>query len=369
MNNMRIAVFHELPDGGARRAVNELSGRFKKKHQVDLYLVDVKENQKETVFFNNVFFYKFTSSVWRGHDWKKKLYKDTIELFKLYNLHKNIAGDIEKKKYDLIFVNASRFTQAPFILKFLKSFKVFYCHDPYLRIAYEKILDVPQNLDPLRNFYEKLNRYLRKIIDRRNIEKADLMIANSIYTKDNIRKVYKKNSHVCYLGVDVTFFQPKRIKKDIDILFIGSLEPVDGYSLLEGALKHMSLKPNVKTLLIEKEWISDDIELRNIYRRSKVIVCLAYHEPFGLVPLEAMACEVPVIAVNEGGYKESVKNNTTGFLIPRNPKILAKKLELLLIRENIRSGMGSKGREDVLLNWTWQKSAERILLAFEKHEK
>ena len=54
---MKIAVFHELNQGGARRTVNEFTKRLREKHIVDLYIVDSEKNLEELPFFTNIFFY------------------------------------------------------------------------------------------------------------------------------------------------------------------------------------------------------------------------------------------------------------------------------------------------------------------------
>src|SRR5260221_13512166 len=123
---MRIAVYHELPKGGARRAVNEFSGHLKKFNNiVDLYIVEDINNKSEDIFYTKVNFYKFTQKKWEGKNWKVRLYKDTVEILKLYFLNKKIALDIDKKKYDVVFVSASGFIEAPFIMRFLKTKFVF----------------------------------------------------------------------------------------------------------------------------------------------------------------------------------------------------------------------------------------------------
>src|SRR5947208_961490 len=101
---MKIAIFHELHKGGARRAVNEFAKRLKKNHVVNLYLVDEKVKKEEKTFFNSVFLYKFTPKKWNGGNWKVRLYKDSVELFRLYKLHKQIAQKINEQKYDVVLV-------------------------------------------------------------------------------------------------------------------------------------------------------------------------------------------------------------------------------------------------------------------------
>jgi len=356
---MRIAFYHELHQGGARRAVNELAKELQKKHTVDFYLVDENLNKDEIKEINNYFLYKFHTVNWRGGNWKQKLYKDSLELLRLYNLHKKIAKEINNNKYDLVFVHPSRFTQSPFILRFVTSKKIYYCQEP-LRIVYEEGLGIERNLNILKITYEKLNRLIRKKIDTTNIKSADVVIANSKFTKQNILNAYNIESKVIYLGVDSLVFSPKNTKKDIDILYLGSKDSVDGFDLLEESIKKISFKLNIKIVFSGKNWNITDNALCDMYRRSKTVVCLTYNEPFGLIPLEAMACATPVVAVNEGGYRETVEDGKNGFLVSRNPEELAKKIEWIIKNESRSIKLGRSARDMVSRDWTWKKSADKI---------
>lgn len=361
---MRIAFFHELHAGGARRSVNEFAKHLKKNHQVDLYIVDEKKSREEEKFFHKVYFYQFIPKKWKGNNAKEKLYKDTIELSNLYSLHKKIARDIDEKNYDLVFSDPSKMTQTPFVLRFLKTKKIYYCQEP-LRIVYDKTLAIPKNISFIKYQYEKLNRFIRKTIDKSNIQKADIILANSKYTQANIKKAYGLESTVSLLGVDTHLFKPVKVKKDIDVLFVGSYNEGDGYGLLEQAKQYMKTKAIIKAHSSELQWITKDTGIRNLYCRAKIAVALGYNEPFGLIPLETMACEVPVVAVDEGGYKESVLDGKTGFLIPRDPKILAQKLDYLLQHPTIVKKMGKYARSEMISNWAWVFQAEKL----EKHFK
>lgn len=356
---MKIAIFHELPPGGARIAVNEIAKGLKKKHEVDLYYVDDKKNLSENEYYTHIHFYKFIPKVWEGNNWQVRLYKDTVELYTLFKLHKKIAEEISKKQYDILFVNASRFIESPFILRFPNTKKVFYLHDPHDRALYEKDLMKKEKVDFLRQVYDSSNKFIRKIIDKQNLNGADNFLANSNFTQKMFRKTYGKNSIVSYLGVDTNFFIPKNVEKEFDLLYIGSHEPVDGYSLLEEALMQMKKKPKVRTVFFEDEWLTTS-ELRNLYRKSKIVLALGKNEPFGLIPLEAMACGVPVIAIAEGGYKETVLDDKTGYLIPRNGKELAKKITYLLSYKKIRLDMGKYAQKYIKEKWTWEKCVEQI---------
>ena len=356
---MNIAFFHELHRGGARRSANEFAKYLKRNHEVDLYIVDGKRNDNEKKFYSRIFFYKFIPEKWTGKNWTVRLYKDTVELYNLYKLHQKIAKEIDKKKYELVFLEPSRFTQAPFILRFLKTKKIYYCQEP-LRLVYDSKIAIEKNLNFLKALYERLIRKARKTIDKANIKCADLVIANSKYTRKNIETAYGIKNTVSYMGVDSGIFMPSKVKKDTDILFVGAYQPVDGYDLLKKSLPLMKIKPKVKVLASEKEWITDDKDMRNLYCSSKIIVALAYNEPFGLIPLEAMSCGVPIVAVNEGGYKETVVDGETGCLVPRNPKILARKLDWMLSNGDILEEMGKNARQHIVDKWRWEDQT-RIL--------
>ncbi|MCL5438713.1 MAG: glycosyltransferase [Patescibacteria group bacterium] len=355
---MKIAIFHGLHNGGARRAVNELAKRLKKNNIVDLYIVEDKQNKEEKTFFSNVFFYKFIPKKWSGGNWKVRLYKDTVELYKLYRLHKKIAHDIDSKKYDIAFVHPSKYTQAPFILRFLNTKKVYYCQES-LRIVYEEIFKTQQDANFLKKIYGEIVRAIRKKIDRKNIINANLVLSNSKFTQKNVKSIYGIESKVAFLGVDTDFFVPAKLKKNTDVLYIGSKEKNEGFELLRDAISLMSKKPIVKCHMTDQNWI-DDEELRQLYRGSKLVVCLAQNEPFGLIPLESAACGVPVIVLNSGGYRETVINQETGLFTSRDPKNLAKKITTLLLNKKKLERMGLKARENVVSYWTWDRSVKHI---------
>ena len=91
------------------------------------------------------------------------------------------------------------------------------------------------------------------------------------------------------------------------------------------------------------------------------MISLNRNEPFGLIPLEAMACGIPVVAVNEGGYKESIINGETGYLIDRSFETLKDSVSRLLNNDELRIAMGQNARKHVEKKWTWDKSIERFL--------
>jgi len=352
--NMKIAFFHELtPLSGARKVVEEYGKILGKEHTIDLYYVDDKEDVTISLFFNKIHYFKFARS-------NSRIYRDSISLIKLFFLHKKIAKIIKNEGYDFVFVSPSKFTQAPFILRFIDK-SIYFCQEP-LRIVYDPLFILPKNLNIFKRFYEKINRFNRKVIDKNNINKVKIILANSQFSKDNIKKAYGVNARVCYLGVDADKFKPLKSKKSTDILFIGEKEFIEGFDLLD---KTMSLYKKIPIL----NFVSRDVngvgisekKLISEINKSKIVLTLSKSEPFGLIPIESMACEVPVIAVNEGGFKESVIDGKTGFLIDRKPEDLKKTINLLLVNDKLIAEMGKSGRELVLNKFTWTKSANKFL--------
>jgi len=112
------------------------------------------------------------------------------------------------------------------------------------------------------------------------------------------------------------------------------------------------------------EWVSftgcrkrDD--LRYYYSAADVFVTTPWYEPFGITPLEAMACGTPVIGAAVGGIKCTVLDNETGFLVPPSkPKVLAAKLAVLLYHPKLRSLLGNQAIQHVQANYSWQHVAE-----------
>ena len=103
-------------------------------------------------------------------------------------------------------------------------------------------------------------------------------------------------------------------------------------------------------------------ELPKAYGMADIVVYpTSGEEPFGLVPLEAMACAVPVIATRSGGLIESVLDGETGFLIPKeDAALLADRLTVLLERPDLAESMGKAGRRHVEEHFDRRRMASEV---------
>ncbi len=97
------------------------------------------------------------------------------------------------------------------------------------------------------------------------------------------------------------------------------------------------------------------------------VVPSVYDDPFPLVPLEMMACGLPVVAFRAGGLKESVLDGETGFLVEnRNVQALAEALERLIENASLRGQMGEAARRRVEEYFTWERHVDQLLEIYER---
>lgn len=101
-----------------------------------------------------------------------------------------------------------------------------------------------------------------------------------------------------------------------------------------------------------------DADLRTCYGAADVFVTTPWYEPFGITPLEAMACGVPVIGSGVGGIQHSVEDGVTGYLVPpKDPAALADKLLTLHCNPALAAAFGRAGIRRVRSLFTWHRVA------------
>ena len=106
--------------------------------------------------------------------------------------------------------------------------------------------------------------------------------------------------------------------------------------------------------------------LYNYYSAANVVVTTPWYEPFGLTPLEGMACGRPVIGSAVGGITYTIADGKTGFLVPpRDPEALADRLFQLLNEPELGERMGQVARERVEHEFTWETVASRTACLYE----
>jgi glycosyltransferase involved in cell wall biosynthesis len=106
-----------------------------------------------------------------------------------------------------------------------------------------------------------------------------------------------------------------------------------------------------------------DVDLVELYNLARAVVYAPVQEPFGLVPLEAMACGTPVVAVAEGGVRESVIHDQTGVLVERDPVRFAVAVRRVVDDPAFAAQLGAAGRAHALEHWSW----DRAVATFEQY--
>ena len=107
-------------------------------------------------------------------------------------------------------------------------------------------------------------------------------------------------------------------------------------------------------------------QLRRYYCAADVFVTTPWYEPFGITPVEAMACATPVVGSDTGGIRYSVVDGETGFLVPaRDPDRLAEKLAVLARDPALARRMGLAGARRANRLFTWSRVGEELAQVFE----
>ena len=196
------------------------------------------------------------------------------------------------------------------------------------------------------------------------------VVSNGVDIEDveNIRQ-YELDGHIIFYvgmlekrkGVDLLIKAISTIKKEIpDVhLFIAGIgkEEINFKNLV----KELDIEDNVKFL----SFISEE-EKYSYYKSADVCVFPSRFEWFGIVLLEAMVCEKPVVASNVGGIPYIVEDGKTGLLFEsENVEDLAEKIITLLKDKELREKMGKAGRERAK-EFTWDKAAERTVEVYEE---
>lgn len=368
---MKIAVFYNLHFGGAKRTVYEhVRGLKTLGHTVDVYTIDKEHDIFDPGFVaDKEYRYEFNPMSLYVPFIKRVKY-DFDNFYTLKLLHKKIAQDIDLRKYDLVLAHTDTNTQAPFILRFLKTKKVYFCLEP-LRMVYEYSLRIPQDWHIHNKIYEHITRDMRKKIDRENTLAADFTIAISLFGRECMIQSYDLYPKISYLGVDTEKFVPRAVPKKKQVLYVGQKLSLNGYHLAMKAMEHIPkrIRPELKIVTMKtnnNERLSEN-EVVSLYNESLATLSLSTFDTFGLVPLESMACETPVIALNVAGYRETMIDKETGFLTDFEPAEIAEKIMLFVQNPKLSKQMGRKGRTWVERNWTWRrqiKDLEKLLLGF-----
>jgi glycosyltransferase involved in cell wall biosynthesis len=386
---MQIAIYHNLPSGGAKRALYEWVKRLSVNHTMDVYSLSNPYHSFLDIqsFVNNYIIKNFNS---------KKIFKSPLgrlnqfqrwqDLRNLAYVGESIADEINKGGYDVLFIQPCMFTFVPTFIHLITIPSVYYLHEPFGKTYRQELYRtyLKQNIwrrlidrvDPLLYLYNFSLKRVREM----NIRKTTLLLANSKFTQQCMQRDYSLEVPVCYCGVDCDTFRPlSYTKKEHVVLSVGELTPRKGFDFL---IKSLALiPPDIRPTFRLISNLIDDSERKYLeslasesqvhlellfnlnteeivveYNKAMIVGFSPLAEPFGLVPVESMACGTPVIGVREGGFQEAIIHGHTGFLVDRDPLEFASAIAFMLSKPELAQEFGHNGRIHVLKNWTWEKS-------------
>ena len=255
-------------------------------------------------------------------------------------------------------------------------------------------------------------------VEKTALEMADAIIAVSCATKQDIERLFEVDAarvHIIHNGIDLN--QYRRVNSTatlrrygIDprkpyLLFVGRIARQKGLHHLLRAIQFMdrdfqivlcAAAPDTPELAEEVRsavervkaqrtgiiWINEMVDQHaacELYSHAAVFVCPSIYEPFGIINLEAMACETAVVASAVGGINEVVVDGETGFLVPleqmeespfeaTNPekfaRDLATRINELMNDPELRERFGKSGRKRVEQHFGWNAIAEKTKVLY-----
>jgi glycogen synthase len=279
------------------------------------------------------------------------------------------------------------------------------------------------SLEPLRPWkVEQLGNayHLSAWMERTSIQDADAIVAVSNETRADVLRLFDVDParvHVIHNGIDLDQYRPDPavdhlLGYGIDpdrpyVLFVGRITRQKGIIHLVNAIP--DIDPTLQVVLcagapdtpeIGAEmasrvaevsatragvtWIREMVPREatiQLYSHAAVFCCPSVYEPFGIINLEAMACETPVVASAVGGIPEVVDPGETGLLVPidavgggsvepRDPAVfsraLAEAVNELLADPARRTAMAAKARQRVEDHFSWTSIAKQTLAFYEE---
>jgi len=240
--------------------------------------------------------------------------------------------------------------------------------------------------------------------ERKAIAAADGVIAFTGEERDNLVRIYGAHPDrvsIIPCGIDLDLFQPmdrQKARSELGLgnskilLFAGRIQPFKGIDILVRAMARLPDSGETRLLIVGGDSKSADMlaslsslagelgiedkvtflgtvghgRMPLFYSAADVCVVPSYHESFGLVALEALACGIPVVASRVGGLATIIKDGETGYLVNElSDEAFSRRLELLLGDEALRRRMGNAAHSSAT-KYAWPTVARQVLGLYEE---
>ena len=400
---MRIAVWHNLPSGGGKRALYyHVRGLVEKGHSVEAWCPSTSDRSylplselitEHVVPIDIHYRGNFVARRFVG-----ELHGDQLRQAKALDEHcQSCADEINRGGFDILFANSSIIQAVSSIGRYVNTKKVLYLQEPS-RGLYEATegglpwVAIPAQSRPwmhpsyMRWFVFDLIRTQQLRIlardERLNASAFDLILVNSYFSRESLLRAYGLDSTVCYLGVDTQLFVNHQYLRENFVVSVGELSPHKNVEFVIKAVSKIAApRPRLVWIanrgpdwyygemrsLAESHEVNfdartsiDDNELVETLNRATAMVYAPRLEPFGLAPLEANACGLPVVAVAEGGVRETIIDGVNGFLVQHQPQAMAHAIQRLAHDKDLAAQLSKNGSKIVQEKWSVNSAVERL---------
>ncbi len=357
---MRVAVWHNLPSGGGKRTLyDHVRSLVARGHHVEAWCLPTADPDYlplRSLIPEHVVPLAMPAPFHRSDEWQVTL-KVARELAAMDAHLRQCAAEIMAGGFDVLFANTCMFFRTTAIGRHVALPSVLYLQEPY-RWLYEALPRLPWLALPP-GAPRSLRDLRRRFVDWRNLRNCRMqareevdnaaaftrILANSYFSRESILRAYGLDARVCYLGIDARQFLDAGLPREDYVVGLGSCTPEKNMGLVIEAIGAMpeprprlvwvgnvavhEYKDAMEELAAARCVVLDlriritDEALRDVLGRAMAMVYAPRLEPFGLAPLETNACSMPVVAVLEGGVRETIRHEVSGLLSDPAPVALA----------------------------------------------
>jgi glycosyltransferase involved in cell wall biosynthesis len=397
---MRIAIWHNLPSGGAKRLLfYEVRELVRRGHKVEAWCpptadrayLPIGEFASEHVL--PLRWSDRPSSLLARAAWP---YRSVVGKLAAMDEHcQRCAEAINRGGFDILYVHGCMFFRVAGISRYVRIPKVISLGEPY-RWLYEALPRLPWLALPAERRWwtrEHLRARLRDALrvhalriqareELRSAQAYDSILVYSLYSRESVLRAYGIDARVRYPGVDTDLFVRRDQQRQNLVVGIGAFVPEKSVRFVIEALaavppprprlvwvgnvaspvyleelKHLAAALDVAFEPCVR--VTDD-ELLDLLNRALLMAYAPRLEPFGLAPLEASACGLPVVAVAEGGVRETVVDNVSGLLVEHDPRAMARAIARLRDDPALARRLGDSGHKLVHEKWSLGASIDRL---------
>lgn len=397
--SLRIAVWHNLPSGGGKRALyDHIRGLLQLGHEVEAWRPPTADSTflpLADLVREHVVDLKWPVPGTRGDTWQITLQMERA-LASMDAHARACAEQIDRGGFDVVLANSCMFFACGPIARRLRTPCVLYLQEPF-RELYEAYPTLPWVARPAGSFALGRPRTWRKGFvdlrcnrDRRaqardealNARAYDRILVNSYFSRESVLRAYGVTSEVCYLGVDADHFADHGLPREDFVAGLGSITVAKNIALAIRAVAavppprprlcwmgnvasrdyrdEMSALAASLGVAIEFRTNVPHQEVVEVLNRATAMLYTPRLEPFGFAPLEANACGAPVVAVLEGGVRETVRHEVNGLVANPNPHELGRAVQRLRDDPALARRLGAQGRDLVRSEWSIGAAALRL---------